>query len=86
MGAKALIIGFFGICAITLLAVMIKRKCFFKGIFSTAIQGVTALYTVKLIGIATGTSLAVNWTTLGISALLGSPGVVLLLAAKTILN
>ncbi len=83
MGAKAAAIIFAAICAIVLLVVMLKRKCFFKGIFASVFQGVAALYAVKLIGMVTGTAVAVNWYTLGTAALLGSPGVALLLAAQT---
>lgn len=67
-----------------MLAVMLKRKCLFKGLFSSVFQGVAALYAVKLLGLVTGVSVAVNWYTLGAAAILGSPGVALLLAAQTV--
>ena len=40
----------------------------------------------KLIGLITGTQLAVNWYTLGTAAVLGSPGVALMLAVQTVFN
>ncbi len=82
MGVKAVAIIFAVICGITLFIVMIKRKCLFKGIFASIFQGVAALYAVKLLGLLTGVTVAVNWYTLGTAAVLGSPGVALILAAQ----
>ena len=84
MQAHTVIVAFIAACAIIMLIFMIKRKCFFKGLFASALQGIAALYAVRLTGLVTGVSIAVNWYTLSTAAVLGSPGVVLLLAAKTI--
>ena len=74
------------ICVLTLTAVMLKHKCLFRGIFSSAAQGIAALYAVKLIGLVTGTQFAVNWYTLGTAAVLGSPGVALIVSLQTLFN
>lgn len=74
------------VCLLTLMTVMLRHKCLIRGIFASAAQGIAALYAVKLIGLATGTQLAVNWYTLGTAAALGSPGVALTLAIQTIFN
>ncbi len=86
MGVKTVAIIFAVICAVTLLIVMIKRKCIFKGVFASVFQGVAALYAVKLLGMLTGVTVAVNWYTLGTAAVLGSPGVAFILAAQTMFN
>ena len=86
MGINTLPVVFAVFCALTLLIIMLKRKCLIKGMLSSAAQGITALYAIKLIGLITGTQLAVNWYTLGTAAILGSPGVALILAVQTIFN
>lgn len=65
---------------------MLKRKCLIKGIVSSAVQGVAALYAVNLVGLVTGTHIAVNWLTLGTVTVLGSPGAALILTVQTIFN
>ena len=86
MQPHTIIIAFIAICTVIMLYVMLKRKCLFKGIIASIFQGVCALYAVKLLGLVTGVSVAVNWYTLGTAAALGSPGVALLLAAQTIFH
>ncbi len=86
MGINTLPVVFAVFCALTLLIIMLKRKCLIKGMLSSAAQGITALYAIKLIGLITGTQLAINWYTLGTAAILGSPGVALILAVQTIFN
>ncbi len=86
MGANTVPIIYAVICILTLTAVMLRQKCLIRGIFSTAAQGIVALYAVKLLGLVTGIHLAVNWYTLGTAAVLGSPGVALILAIQTVFN
>ena len=86
MGINTAPVLFAAFCALTLTTVMLKRRCLIKGILASAFQGVAALYAVKLIGLITGTQLAVNWYTLGTAAVLGSPGVALMLAVQTVFN
>ncbi len=86
MGINTAPVLFAAFCVLTLLIIMLKRKCLIKGIFASAFQGIAALYAVKLIGLIAGTQLAVNWYTLGTAAVLGSPGVALMLAVQTIFN
>lgn len=84
MQPHTVIIAFIAVSAVIMLFMMIKHKCLFKGIIASVFQGVAALYAVKLLGLVTGVSVAVNWYTLGTAAALGSPGVALMLAAQTI--
>ena len=86
MGINTVPVLFAVVCIITLTAVMLRRRCLIKGILATAAQGVAALYAVKLAGLVIGTQLAVNWYTLGTAAVLGSPGVAMMLAVQTIFN
>ena len=65
---------------------MLKRKCLIKGVLSSAVQGVAALYAVNLVGLITGTHIAVNWATLGTVTVLGSPGAALILVLQTVFN
>ncbi len=60
-----------------------------KGIRSfvlSAFQGLAALFAVNLSGIVTGVSLAVNYWTAGVSAVLGLPGVICMLMMNFIFN
>lgn len=86
MGVNTVPLIFAVFCIITMLIIMLKRKCLIKGIFASAFQGIAALYAVKLIGLAIGTQIAVNWYTLGTAAVLGSPGVALILAVQTVFS
>jgi inhibitor of the pro-sigma K processing machinery len=86
MGVNTVPIVFIGICIITLIITMLRRKCLIKGILSSAVQGVAALYAVNLIGIIADTHIAVNWVTLGTVTVLGSPGAALILVVQTLFN
>ena len=86
MGINTAPVIFAAFCVLTLITIMLKRKCLIKGVLASAFQGVAALYAVKLVGLIAGTQLAVNWYTLGTAAVLGSPGVALMLAVQTIFN
>ena len=86
MGINTVPFLFGGLCVVTLIITMLKRKCLIKGILSGAVQGVAALYAVNLVGLVTGTHIAVNWLTLGTVAVLGSPGAALILTVQTIFN
>lgn len=86
MGANTLPLLFAVICSVSIIAVLLKRRCLFRGIFASVVQGVAALYAVNLIGMAIGIKLAVNWYTLGTAAVLGSPGVALALVVQAVLK
>ena len=86
MGINTAPVIFAAFCVLTLITIMLKRKCLIKGVLASAFQGVAALYAIKLIGLIAGTQLAVNWYTLGTAAVLGSPGVALMLAVQTVFN
>ena len=86
MGINTIPILFAILCITALTVTMFNRKCLVKGILSSAAQGVAALYAVNLVGLVTGTHIAVNWLTLGTVAVLGSPGAALILTVQTIFN
>lgn len=86
MDIKTVPIIFAVLSILILLTVMLRRRCLIKGLLSSAVQGIAALYAVKIIGLAIGTGISINWYTLGTAAVLGSPGVALMLAAQTIFN
>ena len=50
-----------------------------RSFFLSALQGVAALFAVNLSGMITGVTLALNYWTAGVSALLGLPGVICML-------
>jgi len=86
MGAEPLPILFAAASVAVLLCVCIKNHCVIKGFLASAVQGICALYAVRLLGFAIGISMPINFYTLGIGAFLGSPGVALTLAAQTIFH
>ncbi|MBQ9552637.1 MAG: pro-sigmaK processing inhibitor BofA family protein [Clostridia bacterium] len=86
MGAEPLVILFAALCVCVLLCVCIRNHCLIKGLLASAVQGVSALYAVRLLGFAIGISLPVNFYTLGTGLVLGSPGVALILAVQTIFH
>ena len=69
-----------------LLAVMIKGKKFFRCFFSSAFQGVAAMFAVNALGTVTGLHIAVNWYTLGFGMIFGTPGVIAMTLAKIIFS
>ncbi len=71
---------------IIILIVMLKSKHFIKAFLLSAVQGAAALFAVNLISAATGFEIAVNPITLSISALGGTAGVIMLLAANAVIG
>lgn len=57
-----------------------------RSFFLSALQGVAALFAVNLSGMITGVTLALNYWTAGMSALLGLPGVICMLMMNFIFN
>lgn len=55
-----------------------------RSFFLSALQGIAALFAVNLSGMITGVSVALNYWTAGVSAVLGLPGVISLLIMKMI--
>ena len=80
-GIAVLVIAF---GAVIILA-MLKSRHFFKAAFLSCAQGLAALFAVNLISSFTGFSIAVNWITIGISAVSGIAGVVMLLVSNVFL-
>lgn len=71
------------ICSgIIILIIMFRSKHFVRSFILSAVQGIAALFAVNLLSAATGFDLAVNPITLGISAVGGTAGVVMLLLSR----
>lgn len=51
----------------------------FKAVFLTALQGIAAIFAVKILGEFTGVGLPVNWYTLSVGCICGTPGVIMIL-------
>lgn len=74
------------ICSgIIILFAMLKSKRFFRSLLLSAAQGICALFAVNLFSSLTGVSVAVNPVTAAVSALGGTPAVILLLVSKLML-
>ena len=80
-----LIIGALVVCALTVLIYMKKSGRFIKSLLVSAVQGFAALLAVNAAGTMTGVTLPLNAITLGISAVFGTPGVIMNLIAQIIL-
>lgn len=79
---------FFGLLIVSMLIiliVMIRSKHFFRCAALSCLSGVAALFAVNLLCEITGFEIAVNPFTLGFSAVMGSPGVILLLVSRVFL-
>ena len=83
---KVLLYALAGGGALAILASMLRSRKLIRYLLLSAMSGVAALYAVNAVGLLTGMRLAVNWLTLGVSALAGPPGVVALLLADTLLR
>lgn len=68
---------------LVILLAMLRTKRFFTMLFLTVLQGLAAFFAVNFVGGFFGVHLALNWGHLGISALGGVPGVILLLLVNT---
>lgn len=75
----------FAVYVIIILVAYFKSKKFFKLFFLTALQGVCALFAVNLIGKLIAVHISVNAWTLGISAIGGASGVIMLLLCDSFL-
>lgn len=78
---KYLFLTILALSVIILLIVMIKGKKFFRCFFSSAFQGIAAMFAVNVLGTVTGLHLAVNWYTIAFSVVFGTPGVIAMTVA-----
>ena len=83
---KVLLYALAGGGALAVLVSMLRSRKLIRYLLLSVLSGVAALYAVNAVGLLTGTRLAVNWLTLGVSAVAGPPGVVALLLADTLLR
>ena len=79
LALKASLVLIIGIFSIVFLLTLVFSKNSIRSIFLCALQGLCSLFAVNLIGLTMDVSLAVNWFSLGVSALLGTPGVITML-------
>ena len=70
------------LCGCVILFSMIKSGSFFKSLLLSAIQGITAVFAVNLIGEFIGVHIAVNAFSGLVSAVAGLPGVIFLLVSN----
>ena len=73
-----------GVVALVMGITFVRVKRPLSGPLSSGVQGLCALAAVDVMGMFTGISLGFGWLSLGVSALLGIPGVVLLLLLRCI--
>lgn len=72
------------LCGVIILFTMIKTRRFFRSLIMSAMQGITALFAVNLIGGFTGLHLSVNLFSFLISCVSGLPGVIFLIVTDLI--
>ncbi len=72
------------ICAVIIFVSFIKSGRFFRSIFLSVFQGLSALFAVNFIGGFTGLHLSVNIFSLLVSCVSGLPGVIFLVVTDFI--
>jgi len=65
---------------------MLRSRRLVRYLLLSVLSGVAALYAVNAVGLLAGIRLAVNWLTLGVSAVMGPPGVAAMLLADVMLR
>lgn len=85
-GVKVFLIIVAGLAVLSALIAILKSKHITKSFALTAIQGVAAIFAVNIFGLVSGVTIAVNWYTLGVGTLFGTPGVISLLIIDAILK
>lgn len=70
---------------ITLLT-MLRTHRFFSALFLTALQGLAAFFAANFAGGFFGVHLPMNWWSLGVASLGGTPAVIMLLLVNTIFS
>lgn len=81
MGILWLSLGISGVCSLWAMA---HTGHFWKVFFLTILEGVAAFFAVNFIGGFFGVHLPLNWASLGVSALGGTPAVIALLILQTL--
>ncbi len=74
------------ICVAAVVWWMIKSEKGARSLFLSAFSGIAAIFAVNTIGLISGVTIAVNWYTLGISGIMGIPGVVAILIGNMMLK
>ncbi len=63
---------------------MLRTKHFLAALFLTAVQGIAALFAANFAGGFFGVHIPLNWLSIGISSVGGTPAVIMLLLMQTI--
>lgn len=79
---KYLFLALLSLSVLILTVVLIKSRKFFRCFFSSALQGIAAMFAVNVLGMVTGLHIAVNWYTIAFSIIFGTPGVIALTVAN----
>lgn len=83
---KYLFLVILSLSAIILFVVTVKSRKFFRCFFSSAMQGIAAMFALNALGMVTGLHIAVNWYTIAFSVVFGTPGVIALTVAHFIFS
>ncbi len=70
---------FMSVCCVVIMIAMVKTHHFFRTLIISAIQGITALFAVNLIGDFIGVHIALNSFSLFVGGFGGLPGIIFLL-------
>ncbi len=71
--------------AFAVLVISYKSGHFIKIIFTSAFQGLAAMFAVNVLGLLTGVTIAVNWYTVITVAVFGLPSAIAILLLNTFL-
>ena len=83
---KVLLCALAGGGSLAIFTAMQRSRRLLRSLLLSAVSGVAALYAVNALGLLLGLRLAVNWLTLGVSAVAGPPGVAALLLADAMMG
>lgn len=81
-----LLVALAAICVVFFILAAVKMEKPIKQFVTSAIQGLCALGLVNALGGVTGVSLGFSWLAMGMSAVMGMPGVIGLVTLTTVLN
>lgn len=71
---------------VLILISMLRTKHFFAALLLSVLQGIVAFFAANFVGGFFGVHIPMNWYSLSVAAVGGTPGVVLLLLLQTIFS
>lgn len=84
MGLKITVYVVLGLAALTVVLAMLRSHRGVRAILLTAVQGVAAICAVNLLGLLSGVNIALNWYSVSVGVLFGTPGVIGILLLNTL--